>query len=346
MENEESKKKEINIGLCLLRMLMCFEVVLAHFWTRTNTPKLLKPFEILCGLAVPVFMFMSFYLVENRFVQKKKEIMQRRIWKLCVPQIGWAIIYYIIFKVVSCFFELNTNWTIQDLIWQIFTGHSSKLNATMWYQIDLIFLTLIFFIFFYFFTEKKGVVIIFAMMFFALVFQYSGINTNLFDGLRYELKYPLGRFCEMIPYATLGFCFAFFKIFDKLKKARIETLVFAILFCLFFIKYNVFSGVAGFGYQGIRSIVLAVLVFTVAYFFPFDKIPKIAKDIIYKISRFTLGIYCMHRLVATLLNGFLSKIIKCEINSFLVCILTYIISYFISYIIYKIPLKICKDLVN
>ena len=41
-----NKKIEFNYGIALLRTLMCFEVVLCHFWT-TDVPKVLMPFSVL-----------------------------------------------------------------------------------------------------------------------------------------------------------------------------------------------------------------------------------------------------------------------------------------------------------
>lgn len=66
----QNVKKEKNIGLCILRIWMCFEVVLIHCWD-TNTPGVgihyilyrFKPF------AVSVFMFMSLYLTADVFYE-------------------------------------------------------------------------------------------------------------------------------------------------------------------------------------------------------------------------------------------------------------------------------------
>lgn len=74
-----NKKREFNYGIALLRTLMCFEVVLCHFWT-TDVPKVLMPFSVLRGLAVPVFMFLSFFFNRTYFLriqqkQSKKENM-------------------------------------------------------------------------------------------------------------------------------------------------------------------------------------------------------------------------------------------------------------------------------
>ena len=81
------EKKEFNYGLALLRTLMCFEVVLCHFWD-SDDPKFLMPFSLLRGLAVPVFMFLSFFLTEHTFLEYNKTKAKKRIWRVIYPQIG------------------------------------------------------------------------------------------------------------------------------------------------------------------------------------------------------------------------------------------------------------------
>ena len=36
-----------------------------------------------------------------------------------------------------------------------------------------------------------------------LVLQYSGVNYSLFSHLPYEVAYPLGRLCELVPYVGI-----------------------------------------------------------------------------------------------------------------------------------------------
>ena len=93
MENS-IEKKEFNYGLALLRALMCFEVVLCHFWNSDGS-RFLMPFSMLRGLAVPVFMFLSFFLTEHTFLEYNKTKAKKRIWRVIYPQIGWAIIYWL-----------------------------------------------------------------------------------------------------------------------------------------------------------------------------------------------------------------------------------------------------------
>lgn len=72
----------------------------------------------------------------------------------------------------------------------MFLGHSPQLNATMWYQVDLIYLTLLFLAVILIF-QKNYETVLMILGFLALAAQYSGINL-IFDNLRFELKYPLG----------------------------------------------------------------------------------------------------------------------------------------------------------
>ena len=51
------EKREYNLGIALLRIWMCFEVVLCHFRTWTIKGGILYEFQ---GAAVPVFMLVAF----------------------------------------------------------------------------------------------------------------------------------------------------------------------------------------------------------------------------------------------------------------------------------------------
>lgn len=78
---------------------------------------------------------------------------------------------------------------------------------------------------------------------------------------------------------------------------------------------------------------------------PFDNLNIKYLSFIEFISKYTLGIYCMHRLVARFVNEAFVKI-GLEKSSFLSCVLIYILSFVISLIIFKIPSKYAKTLVN
>lgn len=342
MENS-IERKEFNYGLALLRALMCFEVVLCHFWT-SDVPKFLIPFSMLRGLAVPVFMFLSFYLTEHTFLEYNKTKAKKRIWRVIYPQIGWAIIYWLGYT-IGQFIIKDIGVRFSDLCWQMFTGHSPRLNSSMWFQTVLILLTVIYILIFKYFEVKKGLLIIYVMMFVAFIIQYSGINFRLFDSLRYELKYPLGRFCEMIPYATIGFSCAYFNVFEKVKEKRIFSIIMFGLASLFLLKYSFINWASGFGYSNNNCLLLGFFVIGFAYLIPFEKLSQKAKKVLKFLTKYTLGIYCMHRIVAEFLKILFPKI-GINIDSFVLCIITYITGFFVSFLMCKIPTKFSRELVD
>lgn len=75
--------KEFNYGIALLKSLMCFEVVLSHCWANDNPSLFLLPFLRLKRLAVPVFMFLSFYLNQNKLSKNESEEIKKKIFKTC-----------------------------------------------------------------------------------------------------------------------------------------------------------------------------------------------------------------------------------------------------------------------
>lgn len=98
----KEKENSFNYGLALLRTLMCYEVVLCHFWV-TEVPVYLQPFSILRPYAVHVFMFMSFFLTQKSFMKKNKDYVVNRIWKLLLPQLVWNFIYFVIYWIIGAF---------------------------------------------------------------------------------------------------------------------------------------------------------------------------------------------------------------------------------------------------
>jgi fucose 4-O-acetylase-like acetyltransferase len=335
--------RNYNYGISLLRMLMCFTVILCHCWNYTNNEKYLLPFSMLRQYAVPVFMFMSFFLTQKNFIDKGKDYILNRIWKLIIPQIAWAVIYYITYVVIGIAMHVQMVNGITDLFWQIITGHSPALNATMWFQTNLIVISLIFFVVFYFFSENMGVAIIILLSIISLFLQYSGINYILFGGLRYELEYPLGRLAEMIPIATFGFIASRYKLVTLFKNNMKNLVLSGVLFVLFVIlDHKLFVIPLNFQYAGIWKVLAGYSLTSFAYNCNFDAL--VTKFPFYSrlITKHTLGIYCGHRLIATILFGILSVYFGIETYMFYQCILIYVLGFVLFEIFSKLPIKWIK----
>ena len=142
---------KINYGFSLLKMLLAFEVILGHFanWDEYD-PRLVWPFRELVSLAVACFVILSFYLMAKSFLIRDKQMMKKRLIRLLIPQIGWAIIYYVIYALIDLFMNKGLHSGPMDFFWQLLTGHSRYLNPSMWYQVDIIIVTVIFYFIFSF----------------------------------------------------------------------------------------------------------------------------------------------------------------------------------------------------
>ena len=345
-QGQKLLQKERNYGLALLKMFMAFEVVLCHCWNIAcgNLPIYQKIFAGLEGIAVPVFMFLSFYFLERTFLNCTSENIKKRLFRVSYPQFGWAFIYFFVYGSLKFLFNKFQTLKISDLFLQILFGHT--INTSMWFQFVLIVLTVIFFLVFYFWKEKNGILIIHILLLVSFLIQYTGLNSYAFSNLPSSLKYPLGRFFPMVPYAVIGFDFAYFSIFEKMKENRIYWLILFFLSTIFLLKFKIINEAPGDGfYSSNNAILTALCISGFAYLLPFEKINEKCLRLIEFISKYTLGIYCMHRLV----NKFACQIfvhMGFEESSFLGCILVYIICFMISLLVSKIPSKFAKTLVE
>lgn len=209
----------------------------------------------------------------------------------------------------------------------------------MWYQIVIIILTCLEYAIFEIKNSKIIIYLLGTITIISFILQYSGINYSLFNNARYELKYPLGRLIEMIPYMAVGLLIAHYRILDVISRKALYLGV-VILLVLAVLSYKLPS-VKGFGYSGITKLLVAMAVLSVMYTIPFDHLPNMLLQIIKVVSKFTLGIYCSHRFVATILGKiFIGSMI--QVDTFVGCILIYVSSYFISLAIYLIPHKLAK----
>lgn len=330
---DEAKINRTDISLALLRSLMCFGVILAHCWkSKTYTSIIFLPFKEIETLAAPVFMILTFYFSASLYFSPDISNLKKRMTRLLIPHLGWALIYFAVLQ----FFEAIP---FTELLWQIFMGHSYVLNATMWFQTVLIVLTLLFFMIFSHADKKEGMFISLLLTLFALFMQISETNYNLFYDLRFELKYPLGRIIEMIPYAFTGLLLNYYDAFTCLKKYRYIFMMF-FLFLLSLPYITDFPVCNGFGYAGITCYYLSLFMTLFCGLLPFDLLYLTPKKFFYQLSRYTLGIYCIHRLVFVFLGRY------SFFSTFTGCIILYFICYLICFLINQIPDKIINSLVN
>ena len=148
---------------------------------------------------------------------------KKRLFKVAYPQFGWAVIYWCAYASLKILFNKFQTLKISDLFLQIIFGHT--VNSSMWFQFVLIVLTIIFFLIFKLGSEKKGILTLHILLLISFAIEYSGLNYFLFYNLPNSVKYPLEGFFPMIPYAILGFDFAYFKIFCNYSAPKIPGIM-------------------------------------------------------------------------------------------------------------------------
>ena len=103
-------KKEYNYGIGLLRIWMCFEVVLNHFRTWSGWPGVIdkssiKGIEYVLyfygKIVVPFFMLSAFIFCDILELVQNDNKMQKRIYRLLVPHVFWTVIYFIIYHLLE-----------------------------------------------------------------------------------------------------------------------------------------------------------------------------------------------------------------------------------------------------
>ena len=97
--------------------------------------------------------------------------------------------------------------------------------TVLWFQYDLIFITLFTVIIHLLFNEKIVFHILINLKIFGIFFTYSNYNFYYFNKYDFYKKYTFGRFFEIIPYCITGYILAYLNIVLILSKHRKKTII-------------------------------------------------------------------------------------------------------------------------
>ena len=322
-------KGNIDISIALLRPLLCLGVVCCHFWS--SAPSYAWHFVLPC--CAPLFFLISFYLFAERYTCVDGLLVRKRFFRLYFPMVFWALFYYLVINLSHLLIKTESVVSLKALFIQSITGHCY--DEPMWFQFDLIVVTLLFFFFAVVCRNKLRIILWFFAGFtlFAFCLQYTGLNHRVFSPLDYSFRYPLGRICEMLPYAFAGMSLSFA---DKMKKWGRAFIVVS-MFLASYVLYIFHDNPPGFGYQGIRFLLLSVAFFLGIKLLDFNWIPNGIKKVILTLSNYTLGIYCAHLLIEKGLRHLFSHISwESLCGSLLYCIIIYICCFFLFFFIDKL----------
>ena len=331
MENTIERHQTHNYGIDILRFLLAVTIVFGHFWTDRGNSGIGSEWIKLQNIAAPSFFLLSFFLSAKYILGSDQQKQCSRLKRLLLPFYFWGIVGW---TVAALLLAGDKNSVIMSLIWQLFTGSSS--NAPLWYLIVLVWITSLYFYIFKIRNKIIAVMMIAGITVASLILQYTGVNYWLFGDHSFEVKYTFGRIIEMIPYASAGMLLWY--VCEKLSK----NVIFLACGIVGIILYHFFCYSLqpnGFGYAGIPRLIGATSLVMFFVSLPLQTASKPITMLIKNVTNYTLGIYCMHSIVGTIIE----KTVLIE-NQILLCVLIYIVSYFISFVISRI--KKCECLVK
>ena len=333
-----SDRYKLNLGICRLRMWMAFEVVLLHRMSWKGYEGAFFGFLKACEMfSVPVFMIVSFYFSAYIFERNDNDLFLNRLKRLLIPQVGWAIICWIVYYLTDIIFMHKVDHTLIDLFWAIVSGCRYNTNPSTWFQAVLILLTIYFFLLFKLFKKNKGWVMVYVSLVIALAIQDNGRYFAFFSNTPYELANTVGRIFEIMPYACVGLIFNHLKIDKYGKKKRTTAIIVAVfLFVLGF--YLPFPAHEGGFFDGIYPLYMGTALFVIFLLLPINDVTYNVRNIILEVTRFTLGVYCAHRLVYGILD-IVYELLSLEPAAMTKCVMTYLACYVMSYIMSLLPLK-------
>lgn len=321
----KTKKNEKNIGLQILRMLLCFWVLLFHCLGKFNG--IVFQYLKLKKFHVPSFFFISFFYFYPIIKDRNSLKMKSRLERLFIPFIIWPIIIWLtnnIFYFVFTKSLYRREFLLEELIIQLITGR--KFFIQLWFLFNLIFLSIFFFIFSFFNVNIFFIIMIFIGII-CYIFQHNHFIYNILENYQESIKYSPGHLVSSFPIAIAALLTNKINIIQYFECHRYKSLliIYAILPFIFLYGYpNT--------YEGIDKNIFSFLAFFGFCLLPLNKyLNKFMKNIIYIMTNYTNGIYCLH----TFVYHYLKREFKFSF-SLIDCFIIYIICYIISFLGTKI----------
>lgn len=270
--------------------------------------------------------------------------------RLLKPYIIWPLITFCFYNAVSFFINGKMLYGFDALGFQFLMGHS-PIEAVMYFNWDMMVITIIFTGVFVLFSRRKAAVILVCMSVGAVSLVYSGLNYDIYVNLPYEMRYPLGRIAELFPAAGIGI--ALFHInFETIKK-KLERfgnlLYFVILFetgWLMFSAYRMEENFQWnhFGYGRPWQILIAVCLVILCYYISDSGIMKPVVKVFTWIAGYSQGIYGVHYITGTACEKAAACLWPQMSQSVFLCIVIYAVSCLLSAGISKLPWKWCREI--
>ncbi len=315
-----------NVGWSLLKLWMCWEVVMVHAWNAWGPQSAGMPAPMVLvrdfrAFAVPVFMLITFFLSARHFASNDPKWLGRRFYRLFLPFAFWSILAFATCRLLGPHFPAFATDPSNGAFWKESCkaapepvafkylllqalGTTRTLGSQMWFQAVLVILTGFFAVFFRFVKPRHvmcGLVVLFAV---GVMMDYSGLNFSIFDPYGYEIRNPLGRIFPMLPYAAMGLAAGMHsRRLDELDLSRRWFIVaLGAVAVAFLMKYEVFVKPKGFYYMGLKMLCVAVALVAAFRVLPMERVPARVRSFVVWAGGYSMGVYFSHIYVGKLLE--------------------------------------------
>ena len=323
LKNDSEKEKSLNLGIQLLRSILCIWVLFSHCANikKEHLQYFNKNFH------VPTFFVLSFYFYYPVIYKRIKTKIIARFQRLLYPYFLWPIFVFILHNLLNTFTSLGQikeKLSFRELYLQILTG--SQYYRVFWFQFNLIFLSLCFTITSFIFKQKLLTFLEFIGII-SLNFLFTNKNKKNFFHYKKHIQMSIGRVNETLPLAVIGCIYSSINFLSKFENFALPTYFFLFYLIYLLFKFELFKIFSGFSYSNTLSYILSSTIFLVLFSsFKFSK-NSILKFIIRNITKFTGGIYYIHQIFPKYIYYFFKIDKTSYFSSFIVYIICYIICF-------------------
>lgn len=320
-------KKNIYLGIQILRMIFSFNIVVDHCLNIIYQNKIIYFFCIM-GIKyyVPTFFFISFYFSYKTFSSRNIIKLKERLLRISVPYIIWPCIMWMKYNFVNRIKDLEDTNKYKYLLYQLIIG--KPFHPVFWFQFCLLFWSILIIILLLSFKHIYNFIMLFILIIILYLNRFGLINL-LFKNYKPIISRSIKELFKTILYIMSGYFFGSIEILEKSFVVKIKIIILLFIF-VFLFKYPKYE----YNNENIVIQFIVIIIFIASSFIIQDLIKnKFILSYIKHLTNFTGGIYYLHwdMKYRTLAN--ISSIKK---GTFISCLVIYLICYFFCFFNYKI----------
>ena len=314
-------RKQINVGLQILRMICCLLIILTHFYSFRRYRILLNEHKYY----LMTFFFLSFYFSYNTFTSRNVKKIKERFKRMLIPYIGWPLMFFIKDKLYHYMFKTKQIYNWKDLYYQILFG--LRIYGIFWFLFTLLFLSLFFtLIIFIFKTRFNLVLFIICIIDYSLIYSNYAYKHFFIKYKKIPVHYSIKEIFYYLNFAFSGFYLASKYPLKKLIKNRFKLFAISCFYLYIFFKYYFsFFKKIHFFFQPISKNIFILNLFLFFGMIPFDKIKnKVLMEFLIKVTSYTGGVFYLHAKMGFYLGRYFFLI---RTRTFKGCLIIYFICY-------------------